>query len=169
MSLKYASTPQLIVLYLSAVLAVVVLFDYSAITAITPAAFATKRNICRKSKIPPPANASPPQNCASNSAAGPTFVNHCRQKPSGSTNSATNAFVTKSKHSKHKPSKHASASKSTFAPSLITPPRSAVSALSAMPPNPELPLREMPSCRSAAVPETRSSHHHDSISVVAFG
>jgi Family of unknown function (DUF5681) len=34
--------------------------------------------------------------------------------------------------------------------------RSAVSALSALPPNPELPLREISSYRSASVPETRS-------------
>ena len=130
------------VLYLSVVAAVEELSDYSVTTVITLAAFATERGTCRKSKIPPPANASPPANSASNSAAGQTFVNHCQQKPNGSTANAINALLIKSKRSKHKPTRHASANRSTFAPSLITPPRSAVSALSAMPPNSELPCEK---------------------------
>jgi hypothetical protein len=100
---------------------------------------------CRKNKTPPLASASPPANSALSSAAGQTFVNHCHQKPSGNTKSATNAYAIKSKHSKHKPSKHASANTSTFAPSLITPPRPPISALSALPPSLELPLREVSS------------------------
>jgi hypothetical protein len=55
-----------------------------------------------------------------NSAVGQTFANHCHRKPNGSTKSATNAYAIKSKYSKHKPIKHASVSRSTFAPSLIT-------------------------------------------------
>jgi len=44
-----------------------------------------------------------------------------------------------------------------FAPLLIMSPRSSVSALSALPPNPEPPLREISSCRSVSVIETQSS------------
>jgi hypothetical protein len=80
------------------------------------------------------------QNCASNSVAGQTLANHCQQKPNGSTTSAIKGYAIKSKNSKHKPSKHASAKTSTFALLLIMPPRSSVSALSALPPNPEPPL-----------------------------
>src|SRR5262245_11842551 len=145
------------VLYSSAVAALAALSGYLATTAITPAASATERSICRKSKRPPAANASPPQNSASNSADGQTFVNHCHQKPNGNTKSATNAYAIKFKRSKHKPSKHASVSKSMLAPSPTISLRSPVSALSAMPSNPELPLQEISSCRPASVPETRSS------------
>jgi len=42
---------------------------------------------------------------------------HCHQKPSGSTNSAIKGCVIKSKRSKPKPIKHASASRSIFVPS----------------------------------------------------
>src|SRR5262249_22529852 len=144
-------------LYWCAATAVAVLSDCMATTAIMPAASVTGRSICRKSKTPPLANALPPQNCGSNSVGGQTFASHCHQEPSGNTKNATNAYAIKPKHSKPRPSKHDSVKRSTFAPSPTTSPRSAVSALSAMPPNPELPLREIPSCRSASVPETRSS------------
>jgi hypothetical protein len=80
----------------------------------------TERSICRKNKRPPVASASPPQNYASSSAAGQTFANHCHRKPNGSTKSATNAYAIKSKNSKHKPIEHASVSRLTFVPSLIT-------------------------------------------------
>ena len=129
----------------------------SFVMALMPAASATERSICRKNKRPPAANALPPQNYASSLVGGPTFESHSHQKPNGNTKSATNAYVIKSKNSKRKPIGHASASRSTFAPSLITSPRSPVSALSAMPPNPELPLREISSCRSASEIETQSS------------
>jgi hypothetical protein len=108
------------VLYWYAVTAVAALFVYSPITAHTPAAFAIGRSICRKNKRPPVASASLPQNSASNSAAGQIFANHCQRNPSGNTKSATNAYAIKSKPSKHTPSKHASASRSIFVPSLIT-------------------------------------------------
>ena len=94
--------------------------QHSAITATMPAAFATRRSICRKSKRPPVASASVPLNSASNSAAGQILVSHYHQKPSGSTKGAMKGYVIKSKRSKPKPTEHASASRSIFAPSLIT-------------------------------------------------
>jgi hypothetical protein len=109
-----------IVLYSSVAVAVAVLFDCSATTAITPAASATERSICHKSKRPPVASASLPQNSASNLAVGQTLANHCHRKPKGSTTSAIKSYAIKSKNSKHKPIEHVSVNRSTFAPSLIT-------------------------------------------------
>ena len=96
------------------------LSDYSVTTAITPAAFAIARTICRKSKRPPVASASPPLNFASQSAACQIVENRCQQKPNGSTANAIKGYVIKSRRSKPKPIKHASASRSIFVPSLIT-------------------------------------------------
>jgi hypothetical protein len=50
-------------------------------TGITPAASATGRSTCRKSKRPPVASGSGPQNCASSSVARLTFANQCHQSP----------------------------------------------------------------------------------------
>jgi hypothetical protein len=116
-----------IVLYLYVAPAAAALFGYSPATAITRAAFAKERSIYRKSKTPPLVNALQPQNSASNLVAIPITENHCHEKPNGSTKSATNAYAIKSTHSKPKPSKHASAKKSTFAPSATTSPRPPIS------------------------------------------
>src|SRR5262249_57112782 len=69
---------------------------------------------------PSVASASPPLNFASQSAACQIVENRCQQKPNGSTANAIKAFVTKSRRSKHKPTRHASANRSIFVPSLIT-------------------------------------------------
>jgi hypothetical protein len=108
------------VLYLYVVAAVAVLFEYLAKTAIMPAAFAIERSICRKNKRPLVASASQRASFGSSSAAGQTFTNECRQGPNGRTAEPTSAFAIRSKPSKHKPSEHASAKKSTFAPSATT-------------------------------------------------
>jgi hypothetical protein len=92
-----------------------------------PAASATEHSICRKNKRPPVASASPPQNCASSSVVGPTFANQCHQSPNGRAAEPINAFATRSRPSKPKPSKHASANRSIFAPSATTSPRSPIS------------------------------------------
>src|SRR5215831_1447928 len=94
--------------------------QHLAITATMPAAFATARSICRRSKTQPPANVSLSQNCALQWAAGQIFANHFHLKPNGSTKSATDAYAIKPKHSKHKPKELASVSRSTFVPSPIT-------------------------------------------------
>ena len=92
----------------------------SATTAITPAGFAITRSICRKSKRPPVASVSAPLNFASQSVAGQIVENRCQQKPNGSTANAIKGYVIKSRRSKPKPIKHASANRSIFVPSLIT-------------------------------------------------
>src|SRR5262249_22033426 len=94
--------------------------QHSAITATMPAALATARSICRKSKSPPVASASAPQNCASSLMAGQTFANQCHQSPNGRAAESTNAFAMRSKPWKPKLSKHASASRLIFMPLLIT-------------------------------------------------
>ena len=114
--------------------------QHSAITAISPAASVAERSTCRRSKRAPVASASQPLNSASNLAAGTPLANLCHQEQNGSTRGAIKGYVIKSKRSKPKPIEHASANRSTFAPSFITPPRSAISALSALSPNRELPL-----------------------------
>jgi hypothetical protein len=63
-----------IVRYWSAITVVAALFDCLAIAALTLAASATEHSICRKNKRPPVASGSPPQNCASSSMVGPTFL-----------------------------------------------------------------------------------------------
>src|SRR5262245_66014087 len=60
-----------------------VLTGYSATSATTLAASVTGRSICRKNRRPLAANASAPQNCASNLVAGQTFANQCPQSPNG--------------------------------------------------------------------------------------
>ena len=54
------------------------------------------------------------------SAACQIVENRCQQKPNGSTANAIKGYVIKSRRSKPKPIKHASASRSIFVPSLIT-------------------------------------------------
>jgi hypothetical protein len=80
------------VLYWCLAAAVAVLSDYLAITGITPAAFATGRSICRKSKKPPVASGSAPQNYAFSLVVGPTFANQCQQSPNGCAAEPVNAF-----------------------------------------------------------------------------
>jgi len=89
-------------------------------TPAMPAGTATRRSTLRKSKTLLPANASPRQSYASNLAGGPISENHCHREPNGSAKDATNVYGMKPKCSKLKPSKHAFAKKSTFAPSPIT-------------------------------------------------
>src|SRR5262245_39314872 len=66
------------------------------------------------------ATAAQPPNVSTNSAASQIVENRYQQKPNGSTANAIKAFVTKSRRSKHKPTRHASANRSIFVPSLIT-------------------------------------------------
>jgi hypothetical protein len=66
------------------------------------------------------ASASQRASCGSSSAAGQTFTKSCRQGPNGRAAEPTSAFDIRSKPSKHKPSEHASAKKSIFAPSATT-------------------------------------------------
>src|SRR5262245_52859170 len=93
-----------IVPYWSAAAAVAVLFDSSAITAITLVATVTERSTHHRGTINSLARAYKPLSCASKSADGQTSPNHCHQSPSGNTKSVTSAYAIKPKNSKLRPS-----------------------------------------------------------------
>jgi hypothetical protein len=109
-----------IVRYCYAIAAVVELSGYSFVMALTPAGIATERSTPRKNNKPSPASATLPQNYASNSAVGQTFANHCHPSLNGRAAEPTSAFAMRSRRSKPKPSKHASAKRLIFAPLPIT-------------------------------------------------
>src|SRR5262245_21876686 len=80
----YAQVLAGLVPYSYAIAAVAVLFDYLAIMAITPADIATRHSTHHRRTIKSAVNASPPVNCASNSAASPIFASQRLSSPNGS-------------------------------------------------------------------------------------
>jgi Ca2+:H+ antiporter len=99
-----------IVLYWYVLAAAVVLLDYSPAMAPIAAGIVIGRSTPRKKAIKSAVNASPPLNCAWNSARSQIFASQCLRSRNGHGAELTNASVTKSKPSKPQPRRDGSRS-----------------------------------------------------------